>query len=156
MYASRLSLIFSLAAWSSGMILASGARGPGFNSRSSPCCGSELSRHNLSSETSHALPLPLGVKHVYGHLILGAQLLPPAQKVAGKSTARGFEPLRAEPNGFRVHLLNRSDTLSCRSVCKRFFSLSEGACGLLSSIRRAKNETPFLHVPARLPRARRW
>ena len=28
------------------------------------------------------------------------------------STARGFEPLRAEPNGFRVHLLSRSDTLS--------------------------------------------
>ena len=24
----------------------------------------------------------------------------------------GFEPLRAEPNGFRVHLLSRSDTLS--------------------------------------------
>ena len=29
-------------------------------------------------------------------------------------TARGFEPLRAEPNGFRVHLLSRSDTLSLR------------------------------------------
>ena len=29
-----------------------------------------------------------------------------------QATARGFEPLRAEPNGFRVHLLNRSDTLS--------------------------------------------
>ena len=32
--------------------------------------------------------------------------------VAAKTTPRGFEPLRAEPNGFRVHLLNRSDTLS--------------------------------------------
>ena len=30
-----------------------------------------------------------------------------------KSTARGFEPLRAEPNGFLVHHLNHSVTLSC-------------------------------------------
>ena len=29
------------------------------------------------------------------------------------STPRGFEPLRAEPNGFRVHLLSHSDTVSC-------------------------------------------
>ena len=29
-----------------------------------------------------------------------------------KATPRGLEPLRAEPNGFRVHLLNRSDTVS--------------------------------------------
>ena len=29
-----------------------------------------------------------------------------------KSTARGFEPLRAEPNGFLVHHLNHSVTLS--------------------------------------------
>ena len=28
------------------------------------------------------------------------------------TTPRGFEPLRAEPNGFRVHLLNHSDTVS--------------------------------------------
>ena len=28
------------------------------------------------------------------------------------STARGFEPLRAEPNGFRVHHLSHSVTLS--------------------------------------------
>ena len=32
------------------------------------------------------------------------------------ATPRGFEPLRAEPNGFRVHLLNRSDTVSCPLV----------------------------------------
>ena len=32
------------------------------------------------------------------------------------STARGFEPLRAEPNGFLVHLLNHSDTLSDAEV----------------------------------------
>ena len=32
--------------------------------------------------------------------------------IINAATARGFEPLRAEPNGFRVHLLNHSDTLS--------------------------------------------
>ena len=31
------------------------------------------------------------------------------------TTAKGFEPSRAEPNGFRVHLLNHSDTLSYAS-----------------------------------------
>ena len=84
----------------------------------------------MASETSHALSLPLGVKHVYGQLILSAQPAPAPRasmcfQVTGKSTARGFEPLRAEPNGFRVHLLNRSDTLSCHSVKNSFFSLSE-------------------------------
>ena len=29
------------------------------------------------------------------------------------ATPRGFELLRAEPNGFLVHLLNHSDTVSC-------------------------------------------
>ena len=45
----------------------------------------------------------------------------------GQSTPRGFEPLRAEHNGFRVHLLSRSDTVSSactHTPCKlgyRFF-----------------------------------
>ena len=33
----------------------------------------------------------------------------------GESTARGFEPLRAEPNGFLVHHLSHSVTLSLRA-----------------------------------------
>ena len=33
--------------------------------------------------------------------------------LSAKATARGFEPLRAEPNGFLVHHLNHSVTLSC-------------------------------------------
>ena len=35
---------------------------------------------------------------------------------ATQATPRGFEPLRAEPNGFRVHLLNRSDTVSWQQL----------------------------------------
>ena len=32
--------------------------------------------------------------------------------VSGKPTPKGFEPSRAEPSGFLVHLLNHSDTVS--------------------------------------------
>ena len=32
-----------------------------------------------------------------------------------KATPRGFEPLRAEPNGFLVHLLSHSDKVSYQS-----------------------------------------
>ena len=38
-----------------------------------------------------------------------------SEMVRGKTTARGFEPLRAEPNGFLVHHLNHSVTLSLSS-----------------------------------------
>ena len=32
--------------------------------------------------------------------------------VLKETTSAGFEPARAQPNGFQVHLLNRSDTMS--------------------------------------------
>ena len=41
------------------------------------------------------------------------QLAWPSSIQTLKATARGFEPLRAEPNGFLVHHLNHSVTLSC-------------------------------------------
>ena len=37
--------------------------------------------------------------------------------VKRKSTPVGFEPTRAEPNGFQVHLLNHSDTVSANVGC---------------------------------------
>ena len=44
---------------------------------------------------------------------------PPELECRGpiRTTPRGFEPLRAEPSGFLVHLLNHSDTVS---VCVCF------------------------------------
>ena len=50
------------AAWSSGMILASGARGPGFNSRSSPLAfeeGQILQRSNQESGSALEIALML-------------------------------------------------------------------------------------------------
>ena len=42
----------------------------------------------------------------------------PEVKTGHDPTARGFEPLRAEPNGFLVHHLNLSVTLSCAARIK--------------------------------------
>ena len=58
------------------------------------------------------------------------------------STARGFEPLRAEPNGFLVHHLNHSVTLSCHKGqrptrswrCFRAFESSGDATGAVGYI----------------------
>ena len=45
---------------------------------------------------------------------------------ATKTTPRGFEPLRAEPNGFLVHLLDRSDTVSPPTLARPEPSLRAG------------------------------
>ena len=39
-----------------------------------------------------------------------------------QTTSRGFEPLRADPNGFQDHLLSRSDTVSCATRSWRLLS----------------------------------
>ena len=45
------------------------------------------------------------------------------------STPKGFEPLRAEPNGFLIHLLNHSDTVSSAA-----------------SLQSAPEPSPMLHI----------
>ena len=44
--------------------------------------------------------------------------------VAVNTTPRGLEPLRAEPNGFRVHLLNHSDTVSSELCCPKIIDFT--------------------------------
>ena len=50
-----------------------------------------------------------------------------------EATARGFEPLRAEPNGFLVHHLNHSVTLSMSFVLLGMTNVEilqkQGKCG---------------------------
>ena len=58
--------------------------------------------------------------------------LPRSMGSSNEATARGFEPLRAEPNGFPVHHLNHSFTLSgaeslaCLHVCSCGLWLGKG------------------------------
>ena len=60
----------------------------------------------------------LGALVLLYHDILPRSILPFSTMMLGfchvekQTTPVGFEPTRAEPNGFRVHLLNHSDTVS--------------------------------------------
>ena len=95
------------------------------------CCsvGARKGAHNREISFSHSsagLRKPLRNTRAYGNL------------AHEKSTARGFEPLRAEPNGFLVHHLNHSVTLSTPRMC--------GAC-ILSCSSRAVLCTPCVRVP---------
>ena len=57
--------------------------------------------------------VPQGVYYIVSNFVTRDNCPPLASRSLGcKATPRGFEPLRAEPNGFRVHLLNHSDTVS--------------------------------------------
>ena len=70
-----------------------------------------------------------------------------------KTTAWGLEPLRAEPNGFLVHHLNHSVTLSMEELdqsCHHAFSML--------GVRSCARARPTWHAPPAqsLPRQRHW
>ena len=61
----------------------------------------------------HARPHGSDMRYISRYLQAFQYCVRHNNKKRNKTTPRGFEPLRAEPNGFRVHLLSRSDTVSC-------------------------------------------
>ena len=63
---------------------------------------------HVAQASKAGMPIPEGC---FGSWIAGENLNCYTNKSC-ETTPRGFEPLRAEPNGFRVHPLNRSDTVS--------------------------------------------
>ena len=66
------------------------------------------------------------------------------------ATPRGFKPLWAEPSGFRVHLLSRSDTVSCFMVQDRPLQHMEMK-GESEGERERERETRTLAQPPRRP-----
>ena len=77
----------------------------------------------------------------------------PEAKTGHGPTARGFEPLRAEPNGFLVHHLNHSVTLSCSSSLKTDVLDNDLGAGAWSHVENCKvpaafgRHEPDLHAP---------
>ena len=64
----------------------------------------------------------------FGTMVTSSMLL----RIDATSTARGFEPLRAEPNGFLVHHLNHSVTLSCHILLASYACRLKFIAGLVS------------------------
>ena len=115
----------SLAAWSSGMILASGARGPGFNSRSSPFLFGMISFKGASAKGLRILfrlPLPLGcfwleTRRHHSECVFGAYV---HFHLAGKvvvvvvlGVVFPFESMCSFPNAFIYHV---SDSYSITQI----------------------------------------
>ena len=61
-------------------------------------------------------PIPPAVSAIKRQSVTMPQMLRLSVYPEWQSTPRGFEPLRAEPNGFRIHLLSRSDTVSSAAL----------------------------------------
>ena len=58
------------------------------------------------------------------------------------ATARRFEPLRAEPNGFLVHHLNHSVTLSRNCIRKNKFGTNANRQNILHNERTSRGSNP--------------
>ena len=76
----------------------------------------------LSSCVCVCVRVPMSSKHEWH-----GTTKPKRPQARTHATPRGFEPLRAEPNGFQGHLLNRSDTVSL-TQCLVFTAHGFGEC----------------------------
>ena len=52
----------------------------------------------------------------------------PKKEIEKRSQSAGFEPARAEPNGFLVHRLNHSATTAMTSYVLKIGFISRNAC----------------------------
>ena len=76
--------------------------------------GFAMSQSMDSAATQQSVDLLLAVKQLVD-LLCHHQ-----SQNSNNATPKGFEPLRAEPNGFLVHLLSHSDTVSWALISRKF------------------------------------
>ena len=104
-----------LAVWSSGMILASGARGPGFNSQSSP---SNLPDNDITTRNS----APSKISILAEKLCLTTMLVREDGKSLADFVSLGFMSCQCfEGSSYRFNSQNSPTNLSCTLKCNTLF-----------------------------------
>ena len=76
----------------------------------------------------------------------GCLVSAPARHTDRFTTPRGFEPLRAEPNGFLVNLLGRSDTVSVHGISEPTANQSDARLGRWTRCRSVQWRRPWMRV----------